>query len=272
MNCGAKLLDGAKFCRNCGKPQSVETQNNESPSATFSKVSSKTPPKTPNTEKELFPKTGQILRWLIRRTKEAYPDALTLGTLFPTYFSAGVKSAAQAIDFTPAFLVVDNILQIRKGEDFSKGGFLQDFSSVLGMRHYEETGDSLEAEEDEIQGYIDSLALFLATSGAAVMSHVGETSFAPVSALHSWPGFAKLSTTQQSKANDFVNKHASWAISNLRKQDVIDGKHFMNEVVAISKSESHSNLYRRGVLTARDTFNLFVEFVNVVLTNQNFDN
>jgi hypothetical protein len=75
------------------------------------------------------------------------------------------------------------------------------------------------------------------------------------------PGFSQLPFQVRANASYFVEENLAWASRMFRRNDLYDGRGFMNELVKKVIDDQDDADYQRGVRTARDTLLLYVDFV-----------
>src|SRR5688572_10473562 len=122
------------------------------------------------------------------------------------------------------------------------------------------------SEEEELQGYIDAIAL----NASACYASSNDT---PIESMilgtRDIPGWGTLPEEVIDKAAKFVAKHERWALSEIVENDLYYGGNLMNKVVQrISDDPSVNRTYAKGVKTARDTFLLYVEFILAFLKGE----
>ena len=122
-------------------------------------------------------------------------------------------------------------------------------------RCYDETGMT-GLNEDERQGYVDALALYM-TICFAVANEIPLV-LADTSSI---PGYERLPFGVRANASFFVGENLAWAAKVFRREDLYDGRNFMNELVKKIAADEADPSYQRGTRTARDTLLLYVDFI-----------
>lgn len=196
--------------------------------------------------------TSLVMRFLAGRKQKKYPDAFYWLPLIGEVLAA-FSEENYPFDYTPASIVSQNMLN---------KSIAQDFESSIKLRHLEETG-SADVHQEEIQGYVDSVALYIAACFTAVNDLL-----IMQEALNLSPQFTRLPHEVRLMSGKFVRENESWALSELRESDLVDGRNFTNKLVK-RVAEKHSDpFYQRGSRTARDTLLLHVDLAQAFLAGR----
>lgn len=195
---------------------------------------------------------GSVMRFLEYRKRNKYPDALVFGVSFVGQLILAFSKENYPCDYTPASIVSQNMLNKTMPNNFEL---------AIEYRHNDETG-SFDVDPEEIQGYVDSIALYIASCFARE-NNVPEMLMADT--LDLLPQFTHLSVQVQASCSKFIMENADWAAEELLPNDLDDGRSFMSRVVTRVEGGMSSQPYRRGSRTARDTLLLYVDVVQAFL-------
>lgn len=176
--------------------------------------------------------------WLMEQQRHQYSDALIRGMPNPME-ALSIMSEPDSPE--PAALVAPNILA--------------EHETGFRIRYLEENGVS-GINDEERQGYVDALSLYMVIC-FAVANEIPLV-LADTSSL---PGFNQLPFEVRANAGYFIEENVAWASKMFRRNDLYDGRGFMNELVNKVADEQADADYQRGVKTARDTLLLYVDFI-----------
>jgi hypothetical protein len=188
------------------------------------------------------------------KQKRNYPDAL--GYQLSAWVAKDVLKPfiveSPPFDLTPAQVICKQIL--------FKGGV--HLMIEFGHRYEAEVGTftiRYEGIQEELQGYVDTLALYVSACIAKANGTLVDLTNAGVSQL---PGWTALSDTVRLQASKFVLNHGNWAVHELIDDDFVDGRAIMNKIVSrVTGTGQVTPSYARGVRTARDTLGLYMSFI-----------
>jgi hypothetical protein len=204
--------------------------------------------------------TALVFKYQQETQQMKYPDALSFGTASLGQLIMAFSAENYPFEYTPASIVAQNMLD--------------DFIIPFTIRSAEESQLS-ETNPEEIQGYIDSITLF-------IVACLGASNKVPLTlaadGLQEIPGFDELDVDVRVKAKEFLYKHAEWAMRELGSRDctgfqgfsdkILKRKHFMDKLVERVASQESNVFYQRGSRTARDTLLLHIDVINAFLAGK----
>lgn len=196
-----------------------------------------------------------VMRYLDDRQKEKYPDALVFGIPFVAELISAFSKENYPFDYTPASIVSQNTLN---------KSLLNNFELAILSRHEEETG-SFDVDPEQIQGYVDSVVLYIAACYTAVNQippmFMDETP-------DQLPQFTQLPIEMRARSKKFIMENAAWALRELQERDLVDGRSFMDKLVKKAASQMSNRSYQRGSRTARDTLLVYVDLIQAFLAGK----
>ncbi len=188
-----------------------------------------------------FPQKVRGFAHHVTTLRENYPDALDFGVKY----AAGMVALFSKDHGTTATYVVSNSMLHQRDP-------LNDFEAEIRKRH-DSTDDDY---REEIQGYVDTICLYIATCIATVNALPAVFMEEPLDQV---VPFTELPDEVQNMCVIFVSHNADWALREYQDRDAVYDTDFMNKIVQVATSDvSSSRFYQRGARTARDTLALYV--------------
>jgi hypothetical protein len=185
-----------------------------------------------------------LMQYLYQQQAKHYPDALISGISYPVR----LLMAYARTDATPAALVAENMLVQTTPNDFMVN---------LKDRRYDEVG-TYSADPEDLQGFVDAVTLYIAASFAFLQRLPPQQMSSVVDAF---PPLQEMDDAVRAKTRQFVTAHSAWAIGEIKRRDLDDGKDLMDKLVKRIAAQQATGAYQRGIRTARDTLSLHVDLI-----------
>ncbi len=184
---------------------------------------------------------------------KGYPNAILFEVSFPIGLATSALNHYTEQDFTPAFLVADNLLR-----DYPTNNFRKSLWECEPGLH----GSNVDNPR-LVQGYIDIVATFICSS---YLQSTGGWGDVPIKSVFNVSNeLAALPQQYRETAIQSVSQREPWVRPRIKASDAVDGLNIMPKLISKVISEGHDAAYTKGATIAYDTFMVFVEFLLIVL-------